>query len=408
MTESHTSSTVSTSSPLSRFGVQKNRLSFTSQESNFEDLKNEFKQRGLTYKDFPNINMYVLKYNRKSADLSDPDVRRCRGLVFDRTSHEIVGTCPEKSLPLGNFDTDSEAVIYEEFYDGTNVNVFYHNDTWHISTRSSIGAATSFNTEKTFRDMFFESLKFSLEQLDKTIMYSFVLLHKDNRIVCPIPENRVVLVEARGRVEDNTIVNLDLPEVRKYLIDTCCLAEDSIHIPKTYRFDTLEAAKTHVKSLGIESQGLVLKLLDENVRGKIRGETYSHARLIKGNTSNLFERYLHVRKNRQIKIYLRYFPEADEEFRKYNRDINNLVNDLHFTYIRCFIRKELEHKDCKYVFKPMIYALHKYHLTEGAIITREEAYIYFCELPVEKQLFVFENLNTVPVSVDKNMEETSN
>ena len=390
MTETHTSSTVSTSSPLSRFGTQENRLSFTSQESNFDDLKKEFANRGLVYKDFPNVNMYVLKYNRKSADLSDPDVRRCRGLVFDRTSHEIVGTCPEKSLPLGNFDTDSEAVIYEEFYDGTNVNVFYHNDTWHISTRSSIGATTSFNTEKSFRDMFFEALEFNLDQLDKTIMYSFVLLHKDNRIVCPIPENRVVLVEARGRVEDNTIVNLDLTEVRKYLIDNCCLPEDSIHIPKTYRFDTLEAAKTHVKSLGIESQGLVLKLLDENARGKIRGETYSHARLIKGNTSNLFERYLHVRKNRQIKIYLRYFPEADEDFRKFNRDINNLVNDLHFTYIRCFIRKELEHKDCKYVFKPMIYALHKYHLTEGAIITREEAYIYFCELPVEKQLFVFE------------------
>ena len=53
------------------------------------------------------------------------------------------------------------------------------------------GAGTSFNTEKSFRDMFFEACSMQ-EQLDKTIMYSFVLLHKDNRIVCPIPENRVV------------------------------------------------------------------------------------------------------------------------------------------------------------------------------------------------------------------------
>ena len=406
MTEPHTSSTVSTSSPLSRFGTQTNRLSFVTEESNFEDLKKEFTNRGLTYKDFPNVNMYVLKYNRKTADLSDPDTRRCRGLVFDRTTNEIVGTCPEKSICLGDFATDSEAVIYEEFYDGTNVNVFYHNDCWHISTRSSIGAATSFSTEKTFRDMFFESLQFDLEQLDKTIMYSFVLLHKDNRIVCPIPENRVILVEARGRVEDNTIVNLSLPEVRKYLIDTCCLSEENLHIPATYTFETLEEAKTYTNSLGIESQGLVLKLLDGNARGKIRGETYTHARLIKGNTSNLFERYLFLRQNRQIKIYLRYFPEADEAFRKYNRDINNLVNDLHFTYIRCFIRKEIEHKDCKYVFKPMIYALHKFHLTEGAIITREEAYIYFCELPVEKQMFVLNNLDKVIVVPDKNQEQT--
>jgi hypothetical protein len=56
----------------------------------------------------------------------------------------------------------------------------------------------------------------------------------------------------------------------------------------------------------------------------------------------------------------------------------------------------------------MIYALHKFHLTEGAIITREEAYIYFCELPVEKQMFVLDNLDKVPSSVDKNKEETNN
>ena len=43
----------------------------------------------------------------------------------------------------------------------------------------------------------------------------------------------------------------------------------------------------------------------------------------------------------------------------------------------------------------MLYALHKYHLAEGAIITREETYIYFCELPVEKQVFVFDNLDRV-------------
>jgi hypothetical protein len=54
----------------------------------------------------------------------------------------------------------------------------------------------------------------------------------------------------------------------------------------------------------------------------------------------------------------------------------------------------------------MIYALHKFHLTEGAIITREEAYIYFCELPVEKQMFVLNNLDKVIVVPDKNQEQT--
>lgn len=385
-----------TSSSFTTYGTRPNRLSFTTAESNFESLKQEFRNRGLVYRDFPNLNLYLLKYNRKEPlDLNDPDTIRCRGLVFDRNTHEIVGTCPEKSTPLGSIAIHSDSLEYEEFYDGTNVNVFFAGDNWHISTRSSIGAGISFNTEKTFREMFFEACGFELDNLDKSIMYSFVLLHTDNRIVCPVTSNQVILVEARTRVEGDQIANLSVVEVRKHLIENYGFTEETLQIPKTYTFDNLESAKTHVKSLGIESQGIMLKLLSSNIRGKIRGETYSHARLIKGNSSSLFERYLHVRKNRQIKIYLRYFPEANEQFREFNRRINNLVNELHFSYIQCFIRKELEHRDAKYVFRPMLYALHKYHLSEGAIITREEAYIYFCELPVEKQMFVFENLDKV-------------
>ena len=139
--------------------MRPNRLSFTSAESNFESLKQEFRKRYLVYRDFPNLNLYLLKYNRKEPlDLNDPDTIRCRGLVFDRNTHEIVGTCPEKSTPLGSIAVHSDSLEYEEFYDGTNVNVFFAGDNWHISTRSSIGAGISFNTEKTFREMFFEAL----------------------------------------------------------------------------------------------------------------------------------------------------------------------------------------------------------------------------------------------------------
>ena len=58
------------------------------------------------------------------------------------------------------------------------------------------------------------------------------------------------------------------PQVRKHLIDTCGFTEESIHVPKTYTFENLGSAKNYVKGLGIESQGLVLKL-QRNVRGKI-------------------------------------------------------------------------------------------------------------------------------------------
>ena len=46
---------------------------------------------------------------------------------------------PRKVSASGEIPVDSDRIVYEEFYDGTNVNVFYYNGTWHISTRSSIG-----------------------------------------------------------------------------------------------------------------------------------------------------------------------------------------------------------------------------------------------------------------------------
>ena len=76
--------------------------------------------------------------------------------------------------------------------------------------------------------MFFEAANFELEQLDKSIMYSFVLLHKDNRIVCPVPENRVILVEARTRLGEDSITNLCVSEVRKHLIDKHGFTEESL------------------------------------------------------------------------------------------------------------------------------------------------------------------------------------
>ena len=79
-----------TSSSFTTYGTRPNRLSFTSAESNFESLKQEFRKRYLVYRDFPNLNLYLLKYNRKEPlDLNDPDIIRCRGLVFDRTHTKL-------------------------------------------------------------------------------------------------------------------------------------------------------------------------------------------------------------------------------------------------------------------------------------------------------------------------------
>ena len=383
---SSSSSSSSSSQSLIKF-TQSRRLSFVKPESSFEELIPIFCEKNIIYKDFPNLNLYLLKYNKKKADIEDLDVRRCRGLVFDRITNQIVGACPEKSDLIG--DTDTRLLSYEEFYDGTNINLFFHNDIWNISTRSSVGAGTSFISDKTFREMFFETLDFDLNLLEKSFCYSFVLLHPENRIVCPVETAKIILVEAR-KIVDDKIHLLDLELVQKYLLQE---RNVNVLIPTRFSFDSFQDARKYTETLGIESQGLVLKNAENNVRAKIRGQQYCHARLIKGNTNNMLERYLNLRKEKQLKLYLKYFPEYSDLFKNHNKSINDTVNKLHFAYIQCFIKKEVAHRDTRFVFKPLIYALHKIHMEEKTIVTREITYDFFLNQPAEKQLFVLQNLD---------------
>ena len=80
-----TSTSSSPSQSIIKF-TQSRLLSFVNSESTFEELIPQFCERKLIYKDFPNLNLYLLKYDKRKTDLENADVRRCRGLVFDRIS----------------------------------------------------------------------------------------------------------------------------------------------------------------------------------------------------------------------------------------------------------------------------------------------------------------------------------
>ena len=64
-------------------------LSFINSSLPFDEVKQDFKNHGLIYRDFPNEGLYLLKYNKTKANLSDPNVMMCRGLVVNRNTHEI-------------------------------------------------------------------------------------------------------------------------------------------------------------------------------------------------------------------------------------------------------------------------------------------------------------------------------
>ena len=68
---------------------------------------------------------------------------------------------PFKSIKFEEFslyNPQLSSTIYEEFFDGTMINLFWYGE-WMISTRSKIGANCKWFSNKTFHQLFSESIQ---------------------------------------------------------------------------------------------------------------------------------------------------------------------------------------------------------------------------------------------------------
>lgn len=82
-----------------------------------------------------------------------------------------------------------------KYIDGTMINLFYipSLQIWEISTKTYIGGKNNFymnttndNNKNNFRTLFYEALSFNsltTDQLDTSLVYSFVLQHPQNKII---------------------------------------------------------------------------------------------------------------------------------------------------------------------------------------------------------------------------------
>ena len=106
--------------------------------------------------------------------------------------------------------------------------------------------------------------------------------------------------------------------------------------------------------------GLVLKC--GNDRTKVRNPLYNEVKSMKGNDRYLKNTYLRLRKQHQIKKFLRYFPEHCEIFSELNNEIKEITNQLYAIYLGCFVKKNIKLKNQENKFKNHIYNLHKLYI----------------------------------------------
>lgn len=340
---------------------------FITENKDYVDI---FKKEGLKVVKYKDLLLVKNYYDKPLSYTNETDYWKmyCRGAIIDYKNNKVICLPPVKSVEYDTISDDSSYMGSEIQYliDGTMINLFYHKE-WLISTRSEIGGRNKWVNKKSFKDMFEECLDKNMDydKLNKDSCYSFVMRHKDNRNVSPIKENKLFLVESydlknNERLSDSNM-NIGIEK-----INNIC-------------FDDLIDFKTY------EIKGYTIKC--GNKRYKKINPLFEKVKDLKPNMNNDFLNYIELRKNGNLKEYLRYFPEYSKLFDEYRNKIHILSNELYNHYKNCYIFKNVERKEIPYNLKPLTDDIHKIYIETKKPTKWTDIKNYIHSLPSKKLMF---------------------
>tara|TARA_B100000787_G_scaffold166225_2_gene151116 strand:- start:981 stop:2087 length:1107 start_codon:yes stop_codon:yes gene_type:complete len=344
----------------------------------FSSTKQKLQELGLTVKEYPDLDLYLVKYTKDKCDMSNKDVQKCRGLIAKMSTNELVCLPPIKSSELEEVYNSIEqwdGLSMEDFLDGTMISMFYQNETWMISTRSNIGANCKWVGDKQFSEMFKEACNLEFDSLDVNKFYTFVLMHPENIIVTQYQVPEIVLVSS-GSVVDGVVVHHDIYkeplEIKK---------------PIQYKFNNVSEIRDFVRTMDFQHQGIVLKN-KENKRVKFRNENYNYAKSLKGNSTNVKFLYYENKKQKNIQEYLSFFPNETEMYNTFNSEFIQLVSDTLSYYKKYHIKKEIKIKEIPFQLRPLCYDLHGFYMIRRTTLQFDDVYNYLSSLDSAKLLFI--------------------
>jgi hypothetical protein len=381
----------------------------------FEESKSILQNKGLVVKEYDNL--YLVKYVKGKSDMKDNDVRKCRGIILEKNSNRLLCAPPQKSIDIDyyhnlfNNNSLTENIVFEEFIDGTMINLFKYNGKVHISTRSCLGANCRWNSKNTFNILFNDCIDFSkFENIDEGVTYSFVIQHPDNTIVKKYVEPQIKLCYASKIDEDNNVIVINRNSIQELLTKSNL----DIELPKTFSITNMENAYMEIDNLDETEQGIIIKTLgnlesvSSDLRSKVRNVNYNKIRFLRGNTNNKQYLYFELRKNQKIVEYLEYFPEDKDFFDKYRFRLYDVTTNLFNYYKQLKLNKSIKFLEIDYEYRPLINELHEIFLNDKKPTTKQKVIQYLHNLPTARLLFIlnYKNRKTNDVKDnDENIEE---
>ena len=359
--------------------------------TDFEETKKILTEQKLQIKECESL--FLIKYNKEECDMNDPDIRKCRGLVLEKDTNKLVCVPPPKSEAVEIFNkVPGEKTIYEEFVEGTMINIFKYNGKPYMSTRSCINAYCKFYSNKTFNTLFSEIIDLDkFDVISDTMNLTFILQHPENIIVKQYTKPNIKLVYGVS-IENGLIKNYDLLELKTMLSEKGL----TFDIPETFVVENVKEVYDILNKLDYNHQRIILKNLEYNyLRSKIRNNDYNHVRKLKGNSNNKKYLYLELRKSKSLEEYLKYFSEDSEMFELYRLELYETTTKLFNFYQNYHVRKNEEGKrvisnflDIDYEYRPLCNGLHDIYLNTKQKTDKRAVIKYINSLPPAQLLFV--------------------
>jgi hypothetical protein len=132
-------------------------------------------------------------------------------------------------------------------------------------------------------------------------------------------------------------------------------------------------------------------------RSKVRNIAYERVKMLRGNQPKLQYRFMELRKTRgNIAKFLLYYPEYQDDFNRYIKEVHVYTNSLWLNYLKCFIKHEITLKEAPIYLKHAMFDLHKKYINElrpaDKSINRQMTIEYVNNLP-EAKLMHFVNMH---------------
>lgn len=332
---------------------------FPTSEALFAYLRSEEGGRLIVRDDHltADLPLTIIFYDKKKSDMTNPLARAFRSVVWNALTNRPVASGPHRGLALPA--EIAGAFTVEEFIDGVMLNQWWNGEAWQVSTRTQLDAGGSFYGKRPFATLFTEAFAAAglreADHLDKSVVYSWVLQH---------PEERIVVAPAYGVPKLWLVERCTFDAAGNRLILTAPLPADSplaAHLPQKFDLHTVADIQARVSAngrrLGNGWQGIVVKMAGTGVRYKLRSVQYNAARMLRGNQAKL--QYLWLERWSEGKgaltNYLKVYPEEEHAANEVVAAFKAATQEFHDTYLKVYKHRTLKLGDAPIKYRKLIW-----------------------------------------------------